>query len=225
MTSGESAGPEASRAFDVVFGVFGALAALAGLEHGIGALRQGGERPSVVYESWADTPAFEVLGGEPAMSVIPSLEVTGVLAVAASALLGVWSLWVAWRSSDDPRMGLGLLAISVTLLLAGGGFGPPVIGSIVGVAAVRHSRALRARRAPGRVGRRMAPSWGVWTALGATGFLGLVPGVPLLSELAGVESAGLVSVLIAMAFAGLGLAIVGAGANDRLRDGDTAPRR
>jgi hypothetical protein len=225
VTSGESAGFGVSRAFDVVVGVFGALAALAGLEHGIGALRQGGDRPSVAYESWANTPAFEVLSGEPAMTVIPNLEVTGVLAVTASALLGAWSLWIAWHSSDDSRAGLGLLAISGTLLLVGGGFGPPLIGSFLGVAAVRHARALRAGKPPGRLGRRLAPSWGVWTALGAAGFFGLVPGVPLLSELAGVESAGLVSVLIMAAFAGLGLAIVAGGARDRLWGGDTAPRR
>ena len=46
----------------IVVSAFGALAALAGLEHGVGAFVQGWVAPSsVMIESWPDTAGFEVV--------------------------------------------------------------------------------------------------------------------------------------------------------------------
>lgn len=53
---------------------FGVVVALAGIEHGVGELLQGATRPDGLFiESWPDTAAFEILSGEPAMTVVPSL--------------------------------------------------------------------------------------------------------------------------------------------------------
>jgi hypothetical protein len=83
MTTLDAAAPElrwggagGATATRTVVSVFGVVAALAGIEHGVGALRQGAVAPStVVIESWPDTASFEVVGGEPAMTLVPNLAV------------------------------------------------------------------------------------------------------------------------------------------------------
>src|SRR6266511_487450 len=66
----------------------GALIALAGVEHGIGEILQGDVAPAgTIIESWPGSEPFRVLAGEPAMTVVPNLLATGVLAVLSSLLL------------------------------------------------------------------------------------------------------------------------------------------
>ena len=73
----------------VVIATFGLLAALAGVEHGVGELRQVPlPPPGLVFESWPDVPAFAVLGGEPALTVLPSLAVSGLLTIVVALVLG-----------------------------------------------------------------------------------------------------------------------------------------
>ena len=72
----------ATNATRTVVSTFGLLAGLAGIEHGLGEILQGSVGPEgPVIESWPDSKAFEILGGEPAMTVIPNLLVTGIVAV------------------------------------------------------------------------------------------------------------------------------------------------
>ena len=72
----------ATSATRTVVSTFGLLAGLAGIEHGVGEILQGSVRPEgPVIESWPDSKAFEILGGEPALTVIPNLLVTGIAAV------------------------------------------------------------------------------------------------------------------------------------------------
>lgn len=48
----------------IAVSAFGVLAALASIEHGVGAILQGSVAPlSVVFESWPDTDGFEVVSG------------------------------------------------------------------------------------------------------------------------------------------------------------------
>jgi hypothetical protein len=57
----------------VVISIFGILAGLAGMEHGVGEIRQGSTRPdTLLIQSWPDTAAFAVLAGEPALTVLPT---------------------------------------------------------------------------------------------------------------------------------------------------------
>jgi hypothetical protein len=196
----------------IVVSTFGAVVALAGLEHGIGEVLQGYVAPAgLVIESWPDASAFEVLAGEPAMTVIPNLLVTGALAMLASLVVAIWSVAFIERRHG----GLVLIGLSVVLLLVGGGIAPPLIGIVLGIVATRIG-AWSGRR-PGPVARAVAPVWALALGAGVLGYLGLVPGVVLLSWLFGVNDSNLVLGLGIMAFAGLFVASVAARAHDRLQ--------
>jgi hypothetical protein len=61
-----------AKATRVVIAIFGVLAGLAGIEHGIGEINQGSIRPAtLIIESWPDASALAILGGEPALTVLP----------------------------------------------------------------------------------------------------------------------------------------------------------
>lgn len=85
------------------------LAALAGIEHGVGEILQSAvASPGVVLQSWPDTASFAILNGEPAMTMIPNPLAPGTVAVAAALAVGVWSVYAGRR-----RGGLVLVALSV----------------------------------------------------------------------------------------------------------------
>jgi hypothetical protein len=106
----------------------GLLAAFAGLEHGIGELTSGDvASDSLVIESWPHVAAFDVLDGEPAMTLIPDLRVAGAVTVLVSLVIVAVGLIVrADPSAGRPgivRTGLArcwpsLLILSVTAYLA-----------------------------------------------------------------------------------------------------------
>lgn len=193
----------------IAVSTFGALAGSGGLEHGVGELLQGSIAPSsLVIESWPDARAFDVLGGEPAMTVVPNLAVTGVLAIVAGVAVGVWSLWCIRR----PRGGLVLIALSTVLLVVGGGFGPPLIGIFAGLAATRIDR--QPREAPGPVRGALARMWLPILGAALLGYLSLVPGMVVLSQLTGLEDSNVVLALTAFSFAAQVLAFAAARAHD-----------
>lgn len=113
---------------------FGAVMALAGVEHGIGEIFQGNVAPGgIMILSWPEAEFFRGLGGEPAMTVIPNLLITGILAVLISLALLVWSVRFVHRQNGALIMSL----LSAVLLLVGGGIFPPVFGILIGVVATR----------------------------------------------------------------------------------------
>jgi hypothetical protein len=191
------------RATRIFVAVFGSLAALAGIEHGVGELLQGRVRPAgLVIESWPDSAFFRIQSGEPALTVVPDLLAAGVLTITVSLVLLVWSVAYVQRRHG----GLVLIGLSLVLLLVGGGFGPPLLGTLVGLTAIVGGAPSRGRRAgaaqrltPGHA-RALAALW-PW-ALGAclAAWLFLLPGVPMLSYFWGVESAALVVAAIGAAF-------------------------
>jgi hypothetical protein len=194
--------------------MFGLLAGLAGIEHGGGEILQGSVRPEgPVIESWPDSKAFEILGGEPALTIIPNLLVTGIAAVIVAAAVLVWSV----RFVDRRHGGLVLILLSVLLLLVGGGFGPPLIGVIIGVGATRMG-ATPGRR-PGHVAQAVGRVWPWVLGAAVLGYLSLLPGAILLGQFLGVDDPGLVYALSAFSFAGLILALAAARAQDHVRAG------
>lgn len=201
----------AHRATRMLVGVLGALVGAAGIEHGVGEMLQGPARPDGLFiESWPDVAAVEVLSGEPAMTVIPNLQVTGVMAIVVGVAMVVWSIgFTAHRHG-----GTVLIGLSVLLLLFGGGLAPPVMGIVLGVVAARTG--TLPRRRPGPLLRRVAPAWAWFLATALVGYLGLMPGM-LLAHAWGVTSETLVIVLATVAFSGFGLALAAAGAYDRLQ--------
>ncbi len=207
-------GIRATSATRIVVATFGVLVSLAGIEHGVGEILQGSVRPQgLAIQSWAHSQAFQILGGEPAMTVIPNLLVTGVLAVIVALAVGIWSVGFAHRR----RGGLGLVLLSVLLLLVGGGFAPPLIGIIIGLGATRIG--VVSHRRPGALAAALGRVWAWILGAAVLGYLLLVPGTILLDRLLGVDSPGLVAGLTAFSFAGLIAALVGARAQDRVRAG------
>lgn len=100
----------------------------------MGEISQGSARPaSLLIQSWPDTAAFTVLAGEPALPVLPTFLLNGILTVIVALALSVWSVFFVQRCGG----GLVLILLSLVLLLTGGGLGPPLIGLILGVAALR----------------------------------------------------------------------------------------
>jgi len=195
----------------IVVLAFGALAALAGIEHGVGAFLQGSVAPSsLVFESWPGTAGFEVVSGEPAMTLIPNLAVSGVLGILVASAVGIWAVWHV----DRPRGGVVLIGLSVLLMMVGGGFGPPLIGLVAGATVTRIGRS--GGQPPGRARAALARVW-PWL-LGATlvGYLSLVPGMVLVSRFTGFSDPLVVSGLTVFSFTALILTLVAARAHDRL---------
>ena len=201
---------DSAHATRITVATMGVLAALAGAEHGVGEIRQGWVAPPAwVFKSWEGTPAFGPVNGEPAMTVVPNLVVTGVLAVVVALAVGLWAV----RFADRRHGGLVLIALSVLLLVVGGGFGPALIGVLAGVLATRIGATPSAP--PGPVSRVLAGLWPWLLVATVIFFLGLVPGTVLLYLAAGVDTPALVVALTAASFASAVLAVLGARGRDR----------
>lgn len=134
----------------------GVVAGIAGLEHGWFEFLQGNTRPpSLAFPSWGPPCVPEEIwhACEPAMSILPNFLITGILAMLLSLALIIWAGWFVQRKHG----GWVQMAISVLLLLFGGGFFPPLIGLIGGAAATQINRPLRGQ--PGAITRFAARLW------------------------------------------------------------------
>ena len=101
------------KATRVMVSSFGALVGLAGIEHGIGEVLQGNLAPGgIMILSWPDSAFFRILNGEPAMTVIPNLLATGILALIFSLSYLVCAVLFAERK----RCGLVLTLLSLAML-------------------------------------------------------------------------------------------------------------
>ena len=113
----------------------GLFAGIGGASHGPGEILQGNVVPTdFMIEAW---PSLTALGGEPAMTIVPNLIVTGVLTIVFGLLVAAW----AGKYVERRLGGLLLILLSIVLLLVGGGIVPPffgVAGGIVG-ALINHN--------------------------------------------------------------------------------------
>lgn len=202
--------PTVDSATRTVVRLMGAVAAFAGAEHGVGEVTQVDPQVgSLVIESWPHVAAFESLGGEPAMTLVPDLRVAGVITVLVSLSMGWWAL----RTRAAHRDGWVLLGFSCLLLLVGGGFGPPLVGMVLALALLRPVSAARHDRPTGAVRSALGRRWQQLLVLTVGAFLALVPGVVLVA-LAGIETVWLAATLPIVAFTGLLLTLVAARAHD-----------
>ncbi len=123
----------ATRAVASLFGVF---AGLLGLEHGYFETLQGNVAPGSIMINAMGPPcqANKMWHAcEPAMTIMPTFFVAGVLAIIVSLIVILWAAAFVQRKYG----GLVLILLSIILLLVGGGFIPPVLGIIAGVVATR----------------------------------------------------------------------------------------
>jgi hypothetical protein len=107
-----------------VLGIFGGLG---GASHGPGEMLQGNVAPNgLVIEAWSELTA---LAGEPAMTVIPSFLVSGLLTIIMGLIVAIWAAKFVQRKNG----GLTLILLSIIMLLVGGGLFPPVFGVTAGI--------------------------------------------------------------------------------------------
>ena len=193
----------------IIASTFGLLAGLAGLEHGIGETLQGNRAPAgIMIESWPTSTSMRVLGGEPAMTLIPNLLVTGILTILVSLVLLVWVTKFVQRRHS----GLVLLLLSIILLLVGGGFGPPLLGLIAAAVATRINAAHGWWRSHLSVPtqRRLVNVWPWSFALCVAAWLLLFPGALIIGYYFPLVGPSLIYTLILLAFGSL-LVTIGVG--------------
>jgi hypothetical protein len=195
---------------------FGVIAGVAGFEHGLGEVLQGNIAPAgIAFESWPDAEFFRIMAGEPAMSLIPNLLISGVLTILVAVIFIVWAVGFI----DRKHGGLVLLGLTIVLLLVGGGFGPPLMGVILSIAAIRmnsiHHR-WTAQPASGLYGL-LSQAWPWLYGAAIFTWLLLLPGTNLLSYFFGIglESYVLIPAITFSAFSLLVLALWSGFVRDR----------
>ena len=145
------------RATRTVATVFGVLAGAAGVEHGIFETMQGNARPGgLMFPSMGPPCVAEKIWNacEPAMSVIPSFLVSGILTILISLAVLAWVAGFMRRENG----GVLLILLSIALLLVGGGIFPPLIGIIGGIAGTKINKPVSGKPA-GSLIRFLAKLW------------------------------------------------------------------
>jgi hypothetical protein len=188
--------------------ILGAYAAVLAGAHGLFSVLQGpGVTPTLPFLAVGPPcrPETAWHGCLPALTVVPDVQTTGVLALLASAALAVAAV-APWR-----RRGTALLALSLLLLLVGGGFVPVLIGVAAAVAAPSPRGTPRAVDPAGsRLVHGLARTW-PWA-------LALYLGFAAVQTLAGFAAAGLGEIVAppvaVLDLALLALSVAGARARD-----------
>ena len=210
------------KAIRVTILTIGVIMGLGGIEHGVGEIFQGNVAPGgVVFPSWPDSPFFSSLAGEPAMSLIPNMLISGILSILFSLISLTWLILFVHREKG----GLGLILISVFMLLVGAGFGPPLLGIILGtVAVIVHALSHRQRKLrPARLWRLLAGLWGWSYGACVTAWLMLCPGTAILAYFFAVDNPVLTSTLIFASFGLLLLTFITGYARDNQRTAAAHP--
>ena len=177
---------------------FGAVMALAGIEHGIGEISQGNVAPNgIMILSWPESEFFRSLSGEPAMTVIPNLLVTGVLAVLVSLALLIWSVLFVHRKYG----GWVMITLSIAMLLVGGGIFPPILGILIGAVATRINTPGSSSKdhRSGGFQRFLAKLWPWSYSACIIAWLCLLPGIPLLEYFFGGDNTALILMILFLA--------------------------
>jgi hypothetical protein len=168
----------------VVVSTFGAIMGVAGIEHGAGEILQGNVAPAgIAFLSWPDSELFSIMGGEPALTIVPNLLITGVLAIILSTVFLIWSTILVERNNA----GLVMIPLAIAMLLFGGGFFPPVLAMGIGLVGTRinayHKWWRRVLSAAS--GQLIGMVWRCSLGIGATCWLLLFPGTVLAAYLLG----------------------------------------
>jgi hypothetical protein len=194
--------------------IMGAIAGMAGLEHGIGEIFQGNIQPeNIVFGSWAGNPAFSRLAYEPAMSLLPNMLVSGWITVILSIIFIYWS----FRFRQHKSYGMGFVLLSIALLLTGGGFGPPLLGMILGLF-ILCSNKKKQVTANGPIKIWIAAHWQVLFSITLGLWLFLFPVIPILTWLFHYLNEMMVAIATPAAFLFLALSLCSASFQDNNYD-------
>jgi hypothetical protein len=171
-------------------GFFGALAGVGGLTHAFGELRQGPVAPTgLVIDSWVEGPIATHMGGDPAMTVLPTVWAAGVVTLIVSAATVLWAAAFVHRRHG----GWVLILLSLGMLVAGGGFGSPIVGVLAGVAGTLIGAPVTAwrMRQPSGGRRVLAGLWPWVFAVAAANGVFLFVGALILVSFFGLGNADL----------------------------------
>lgn len=149
--------PTHQSAARITASTFGVLSGLGGITHGVGEMLQGSvPTGGIVVNSWTQGPIAAYMGGEPAMTVLPNLFVSGLATILVSLATIVWSVAFVQRKHG----GLVLILLSLAMLLVGAGFAPPIMGLLAGVAGLGiHAHAWWGTRLPAGIQHALASAW------------------------------------------------------------------
>lgn len=193
-----------NKATNTVASTFGVIVGIAGLEHGIGEALQGNAVPGPnPIQSWPNVEAFKILGGEPAMTLLPSLLLAGFLTILVSILVIVWSIRSMKTKTGSPV----LILLSVVLLLTGGGYAPPVLGVLTALCALLIHAPVGWLRThfPLSIQNGAGAAWRWVFAVCLVLWFYLFPGSVILSFLFGLKDSRLI---VPTSFLALGLMLV-----------------
>jgi hypothetical protein len=184
-----------NKATTTLFLTLGILAGIMGIEHGIGEVLEG-YRPTegVFILSWPKSAFFEIMSGEPAMTIIPNYLVTGLLAIFFSCIFLVVLV--------KPRKPVPILfALLFLMLLTGGGFGPAILGIIAVLIALKRNSSFQTwSKLPSKFHSVFSMLWPWSFGLCLLGWLMLFPGAALIVFFTGVDHALLMIIPILVAF-------------------------
>ena len=150
--------PKLNRATRITASTLGVLVGLAGIEHGVFELLQGNVAPSgLLIQAIGPAQRFWQYGTERALTVIPSLLVTGIMAIVLGMLVAAWAAFLV----PTKHGAIVLLVLSVALFLVGGGFAPIFITIVASATATRIHSPLAWWRArlPARARGSLARGW------------------------------------------------------------------
>lgn len=174
----------------LVASLFGILAGIGGLTHGVGEVLQGNVRPEGLgINSWTRGPIATNMGGEPGITIVPNLLLTGLLTILVSLLTVVWAARFVHRKNG----GRVLMLLSTAMLLVGGGIGPPLLGLLAGLAGTKINAPLSGWRSrlPRNLRRILAASWPLLFLVAAASGFFLVVGSLILVFFFGLNNATL----------------------------------
>ena len=195
-----------NKATTKLFLTLGILAGIMGIEHGIGEVLEG-NRPTdgVFILSWPDSAFFEIMSGEPALTIIPNYLMTGILAIFFSSIF----LFTLVKSNLDGKAVTLLFALLIFMLLTGGGFGPPILGIIAVLIACKSNSPLKLwSKLPSKIHSGLSRLWPWSFGLCLLGWLMLFPGAALIVFFTGVDNALLMIVPILVAFVFIPITLV-----------------
>jgi hypothetical protein len=186
---------------------------LAGLEHGIGEVLEGNRAiPELIFRSWPDSDYFQIMNGEPALSILPTYWLSGVLTILVSTAFILFATAFVKRK----RAGNVLMLLAGAMLLVGGGLFPPVLGFVVAVLASRIHVPIKtvSGKMPGHSKPFLAANWRWITGFSILAWLCLMPGMNLLSHFSTGDYTALMGVIVLVAIGSFALASVASRASD-----------
>ncbi len=186
---------KATRFFAATIGI---IAGMMGVEHGIGELLQGTKTiDSGFILSWPNSAFYEILGGEPAMTLFRTYSSTGIFAILFSILFILGVLFLMPRKYSF----FALLPVTSLMLISGAGFGPPLVGIIASLMGTKINSKLKLwTRIPSSVHAAFAKLWPFAFALCILGWIMVFPGAPILSKFLGSQDMRILFIPLVLAF-------------------------